>query len=406
MFARVAAALSAVAVTIVTVAVPVVPAGASSTVSASTTVTNHDDSGWYGNWAKDNFTRAAGVTLMGLASSPDCAGLDPCYEYTASLLDRGSFTTDPGATPPNDASVTLPAVSFSGTFSGGQPVFTFYADTDQASADGVPVAVDGNGPVSPSRWLTLFFPDGTQFAVGGAVSTSLLPSWIWSYKASATCERWVHSYISTAGDTATDGNVAGVDQCRTPVVNQASLPIAYEADAMAADGDDDYFARLTASGNAPFTWKVVSGTLPTGLQLNSWNGIIWGTSTAPAGTYAFAVTATDESGQKTSAPVSFDITVQNPSELSASYACGGWRYRHWYIHNMEAGGRGRSVNVFAWSNYYGRYVWRKKIYVDWPMAVATRVGYTKSIKITYWDGYGHHKNAYAQFTGYVSCASQ
>lgn len=47
---------------------------------------------------------------------------------------------------------------------------------------------------------------------------------------------------------------------------------------------------LNATGDAPITWSVISGTLPTGLSLNSSNGVISGTPTT-TGAYSFTVQA-------------------------------------------------------------------------------------------------------------------
>jgi hypothetical protein len=56
-----------------------------------------------------------------------------------------------------------------------------------------------------------------------------------------------------------------------------------------------YFTQLQASGGAlPLRWTVTGGTLPTGLTLNPYSGVISGIPTA-AGT-SITVTATDENG--------------------------------------------------------------------------------------------------------------
>jgi len=54
-----------------------------------------------------------------------------------------------------------------------------------------------------------------------------------------------------------------------------------------------YSVTLTgAGGTAPYTFAVVSGSLPTGLSLNGSTGVISGTPTAP-GTFSFTIRATD-----------------------------------------------------------------------------------------------------------------
>ncbi len=59
------------------------------------------------------------------------------------------------------------------------------------------------------------------------------------------------------------------------------------------------FSLFVAGGVTPFhNWKVVSGSLPPGVQLDSSNGFVWGTpSSAVSGnTYTFAVGVTDSNG--------------------------------------------------------------------------------------------------------------
>jgi hypothetical protein len=59
-----------------------------------------------------------------------------------------------------------------------------------------------------------------------------------------------------------------------------------------ANGKDYYFSLGTSGGTAPFTWTVASGSLPTGLSLDSAAGAISGTVTSVAGS-SFTVQAVD-----------------------------------------------------------------------------------------------------------------
>jgi hypothetical protein len=58
-----------------------------------------------------------------------------------------------------------------------------------------------------------------------------------------------------------------------------------------------YASALTATGDKPITWALVSGTLPPGLTLNP-DGSITGTPTT-AGSYSFVVSATNSIGSAT-----------------------------------------------------------------------------------------------------------
>ena len=80
-------------------------------------------------------------------------------------------------------------------------------------------------------------------------------------------------------------NIVGARQ--GPCITTPPLPPGAECHA--------YSAQLTASGTAPFTWTVASGTLPPGLSLSS-TGEITGTPTAP-GTFDFTLKVVDARGR-------------------------------------------------------------------------------------------------------------
>ena len=69
-----------------------------------------------------------------------------------------------------------------------------------------------------------------------------------------------------------------------------------------------YSATLTATGDAPITWSVYSGSLPAGLTLSS-SGVISGTPTT-AGSYMFTVKASNSGGDDTK---TFSLVVASGS---------------------------------------------------------------------------------------------
>ena len=76
-----------------------------------------------------------------------------------------------------------------------------------------------------------------------------------------------------------------------------------------------YTTALSATGGTlPYSWSVVSGSLPAGLTLASATGVISGTPTAQ-GTYPFSAQVEDASGTKASAGFSIliDAAAGNPT---------------------------------------------------------------------------------------------
>jgi len=95
----------------------------------------------------------------------------------------------------------------------------------------------------------------------------------------------------------------GITVVQNPVITTTSLPVVRIGEA--------YSATLVASaGTAPYTWSVLSGSLPTGLALASSTGAITGTPTA-TGTSSFTVKAVDSETVPQSATAALSITV-NP----------------------------------------------------------------------------------------------
>ena len=79
-----------------------------------------------------------------------------------------------------------------------------------------------------------------------------------------------------------------------------------------------YSAKLTAvGGTAPYTWSVVSGSLPPGLALAA-NGTVSGTPTK-AGTYDFTVKVTDAKGQTATQALTIVITSPPPPPKTQGY---------------------------------------------------------------------------------------
>jgi hypothetical protein len=187
------------------------PAGpATLSVTATTAVSNRDDSGGHGNWALDTFTRVVTVTRHSAVDVSHCGqGAVICYYYTASLADNGTFATVAGALSPNAG--TAISGSVQGSMTGGSKI-EFYAGSADGSWDGapsataVPATVTGDTPAT-TTWVEQFFPSSTVFT-----SPQLL-NWSWTYSAPNTCEQWVDAYNNGDGAQPADGDITGVNAC-------------------------------------------------------------------------------------------------------------------------------------------------------------------------------------------------
>jgi Bacterial Ig domain/Putative Ig domain len=88
-----------------------------------------------------------------------------------------------------------------------------------------------------------------------------------------------------------------------------------------------YSDALTATGGTtPYSWSIISGTLPTGLALTSATGAVSGTPTG-SGTSTFTVKVTD--AHALTATKSFSVTVSAPSSVSSMTATGGAPQSTW-----------------------------------------------------------------------------
>jgi hypothetical protein len=95
-----------------------------------------------------------------------------------------------------------------------------------------------------------------------------------------------------------------------------SSPITFDTTSLPrAEEGDDYYERIRVSGGkSPYTWSVSSGTLPSGLVLESEESdstVISGTPEyGTAGTHSFTIRVTDSSSPQLSAQHTFSIVIR------------------------------------------------------------------------------------------------
>lgn len=174
------------------------------TWTAQTAVSDRDDSGLHGNWAKDAMIRTLTLNFQHSVPASNCGpNADQCYFYKYTLTDQGNFRTTDGALSPNAG--TPIAGNVSGTFNGGASG-EFYADSASPNASLVPATATGDSPAT-SKWAEQFFAAGTNFA------SENLPAYTWTYSAQATCEQYSETFKGSSGPETDTGDIQGVNHC-------------------------------------------------------------------------------------------------------------------------------------------------------------------------------------------------
>ena len=123
--------------------------------------------------------------------------------------------------------------------------------------------------------------------------------------------------VNTDGGTAIA--VPGIQYSGTPNWTTAAGSLGSYTETQAISN------TVTATGDAPISYSLFSGTLPTGATLNSANGLISGTSPLSASptTYTFTIRATDAQQQDTNRQ--FSLTI-NPDVVTWSSPANGTTY--------------------------------------------------------------------------------
>ncbi|MEE8575314.1 MAG: SBBP repeat-containing protein, partial [Thermodesulfobacteriota bacterium] len=131
------------------------------------------------------------------------------------------------------------------------------------------------------------------------------------YKYTTTHTVATHDYYFSASDggsTVTlpsSGSVSAPEVAAVPSFSYPSLSGGYLTGATTGSA---YSETASGSGGiAPLAWSISSGSLPTGLDINSSTGEIWGTPTV-VGDYSFTVAYTDNNGDSASTPMAILVT--------------------------------------------------------------------------------------------------
>jgi len=186
----------------------------------------------------------------------------------------------------NPTTTSSPLAISTTTLAGGT-VSAAYSQTLAASG--------GRSPYTWSRSAGTL-PNGLTLSSAGVISGTPTASGTFNFTVTVT-------------DSATTR--ASVNKALSITVSAASSALSITTSSLAnATVGTAYSQTLAASGGrTPYTWSRYSGTLPTGLTINS-SGVISGTPTA-TGTFSFTVRVRDSASTQASATKTLTITVNS-----------------------------------------------------------------------------------------------
>jgi hypothetical protein len=199
------------------------PSVKSYTSTAVTSVKARPDSGDHGNWANDNFTRKASVTLLNEVPLSNCGGATGtghCYHWQGSVTDQGTFTTIIGDTSPGNGSLNggSPPVMGAAVTGGmnGSYKYDFYSSWKTANKSLVPHSENDLGAVPTGKsttgaWPEQFFGSTAQFFTGGVSSSQLGTTGSWKYIAPPGADTACPAVSSQWTDGSPDWGVNSVD---------------------------------------------------------------------------------------------------------------------------------------------------------------------------------------------------
>ena len=150
---------------------------------------------------------------------------------------------------------------------------------------------------------------------------------IWSASAGSISPNGLFTAPMSAGTAVVTAAAAASNGVRTSAnisvqsVHNAS-PLSITTSALSsAQVNAAYSASITAQGGtAPYSWSLISGSLPDGLALNPGTGIIAG-SGSQAGAFTFIAEVTDASARRATQQLTLDVAASNsgnfdgPAEL-------------------------------------------------------------------------------------------
>ncbi|MBB1616513.1 IPT/TIG domain/outer membrane autotransporter barrel domain-containing protein [Pseudomonas sp. UMC65] len=275
-----------------------------------------------------SITLSPGSLSNGTAGTPYSATLNATggavpysYSITSGSLPTGlSLNTGTGAisgipSAAGTSNLTITATDTNGATGSQAYSITINIQAPVASAGSATVAANSSANPIP---LSLSGGAATSVAVASAASHG-----------TATASGTSISYTPTAGFSGADSftytatNASGTSSPATVSITVSAPSITLSPGSLSnGTAGTPYSSTLSATGGTvPYSYSITSGSLPTGLSLNTGTGAISGIPSA-AGTFNLTITATDTNGATGSQAYSITINIQAPvaSAVSATVA--------------------------------------------------------------------------------------
>lgn len=234
------------------------------------------------------FAVTAGALPNGLA-------LASSGRISGTPLEVGSFSFTVQVTDAAQASATQ-AFSIQVAASGGLTIVTNSLPIGQVGSS-YQADLVASGGTAPYAWLvaTGTLPDGLALSAAGQLTGTPTTQGSFTFAVQVTDSSATPLAGQATFTITINPNPSQVVSITTGVLPPATVGLAYQA-------------QLAAAGGAvPYTWSVLSGTLPDGLALAT-TGDISGTPTV-AGSFTFTLEAADSSTPAQTAAKQFTVTV-------------------------------------------------------------------------------------------------
>jgi len=140
---------------------------------------------------------------------------------------------------------------------------------------------------------------------------------------------WADGLWSMDENIITDATVSQITYNVINAFSNLTFPLSIKIDFFRGIIIDTYYSTFVqvAGGEAPYTWTIIDGSLPTGLTLDNATGEISGIPVT-LGSSTFDVRVTDELGESTSATLSMQVDTGLVYEDAEDGSALRWRVYH------------------------------------------------------------------------------